>query len=132
MWQKYTEELHKKDLDELDNDYGVVTYLESDILQYEVNGTLRSITMNKASGGDGIPAELFKILKDDAVKGLHSIVSKFGKPSRDHRTGKGKFSFKFQIRVVLKNVQTARKLCLHMGSKKESKGIPEEPLLPFL
>ena len=79
MWQKYTEELHKKDLDELDNDYGVVTHLESDILQYEVNWTLRNITMNKASGGDGILAELFKILKDDAVKALYSICQQIWK-----------------------------------------------------
>ena len=85
MWQKYTEELHKKDLDELDNDYGVVTHLESDILQYEVNGTLRSITMNKASGGDEIPAELFKIKKKkqkqkgDTIKVLHLICQQIWK-----------------------------------------------------
>ena len=130
-WQEYTEELYKKGIDDPDNHDGVVTYLELDILVYEVKWALGSITTNKASGSDGIPAELFKILKDDAVKVLHSIVSKFGKPSSDHRTGKGKFSFKFQIRVVLKNVQTARNLCLHMGSKKASKGIPEEHLLLF-
>ena len=72
-WQEYTEELHKKDLQNPDNHNGVTTQLEPDILECEVKGALRSITMNKASGGDGIPIELFQILKDDAVKVLHSI-----------------------------------------------------------
>ena len=66
-WQEYTEELHKKDLNDSDNYDGVITHLESDILECEVKLTLGSITTNKASGGDGIPAELFKILKDDAA-----------------------------------------------------------------
>ena len=70
-WQKYTEKLYKKDLHNPDNHDGVVTDLEPDILEYEVKWALRSITMNKASGGDGIPVELFQILKDDAVKVLH-------------------------------------------------------------
>ena len=73
-WQKYTEELYKKkSLNDSDNHDGVVTHLEPDILEYEVKWALGSITMNKAGGGDGIPAELFRILKDDAVKVLHSI-----------------------------------------------------------
>ena len=72
-WQEYTEELNKKGLNDLDNQNGVVTHLEPDILDCEVKGALGSITTNKASGGDGIPVELFQILKDDAVKGLHSI-----------------------------------------------------------
>ena len=73
-WQEYTEELYKKkDLHGLDNHNGVITYLEPDILECEVKWALGSITMNRASGGDGIPVELFKILKDDAVKLLHSI-----------------------------------------------------------
>ena len=73
-WQKYTEELYKKkSLNDSDNHDGVVTHLEPDILEYEVKWALGSITMNKAGGGDGIPAELFQILKDDAVKVLHSI-----------------------------------------------------------
>ena len=67
-WQEYTEELHKKDLNDPDNHDGVITHLQPDILECKVNWALGSITMNKASGGDGIPAELFKILKDDAVK----------------------------------------------------------------
>ena len=72
-WQEYTEELYKKDLHEPDNHNGVITHLEPDILDCEVRLDLGSITMNKASGGDGILAELFQILKDDAVKVLHSI-----------------------------------------------------------
>ena len=66
-WQEYTEELYKKDLHDWDNHYGVITHLKPDILEYEVKWVLGSITMNKASGDDGIPVELFQILKDDAV-----------------------------------------------------------------
>ena len=72
-WQKYTEELYKKELHKQDNHDGVITHLEPDILECEVKWALESITTNKASGGDGIPIELFQILKDDAVKVLHSI-----------------------------------------------------------
>ena len=72
-WQEYTEELYKKDLHNQDKHDGVITHLEPDILEYEVKWALESITMHKASGGDGIPVELFQILKDDAVKVLHSI-----------------------------------------------------------
>ena len=72
-WQEYTEELYKKGLNGLNNHDGVVTHLEPDILECEVKWALGSITMNKASGGDGIPAELVQILKDDAVKVLQSI-----------------------------------------------------------
>ena len=72
-WQEYPEELYKKGLNDLDNHHGVVTHLEPDILEYEVNWALGSITTIKASGGDGIPAKLFQILKDDTVKVLHSI-----------------------------------------------------------
>ena len=71
-WQEYAE-LYKKDLHDQDNHDGVITHLEPDILEYEVRWALESITMNKASGGDGIPVELFQILKDDAVKVLYSI-----------------------------------------------------------
>ena len=71
-WEEYTEELYKKDLHNPDNHDGVITHLEPDILECEVKCALRIITANKASG-DGIPAELFQILKDDAVKVLHSI-----------------------------------------------------------
>ena len=72
-WQEYTEELYKKDLHDPDNHDGVITHLEPDILECKVKWALRSITMNKTRGGDGIPAELFQILKDDAVKVLHSV-----------------------------------------------------------
>ena len=76
-WQEYTEELYKKDLHNQDNNDGVITHLEPDILECEVKGALESITMNKASGDDGIPVELFQILKDDAAlsKVLLSITS---------------------------------------------------------
>ena len=72
-WQEYTEELYKKELHDPDNHNGVITHLEPDILECEVKWALESITTNKAGGGDGFPVELFQILKDDAVKGLHSI-----------------------------------------------------------
>ena len=80
-WQEYTEELYKKkkDFHDLDNHDGVITHLEQDIIECEVKWTLGSITMNKASGGDGIPVELFQILKDDAVKVLHSICQQIWK-----------------------------------------------------
>ena len=72
-WQEYMEELYEKDLHHLDNHNGVITHLEPDILEFEVKWALGSITTNKASGGDGIPVELFQIVKDDAVKVLHSL-----------------------------------------------------------
>ena len=72
-WQEYTEELYKKDFNDPDNHDGMITHLETDILDSKGKWALGSITMNKASGGDGIPVELFQILKDDAVKVLHSI-----------------------------------------------------------
>ena len=72
-WQEYTEELYKKDLHDPDNHDGMITHLEPDILEFEVKWSLGSITMNKASGGDGISVELFQILKDDAMKVLHSL-----------------------------------------------------------
>ena len=72
-WQEYTEELYKKDLHDPDNHSDVITHLEPDILECEVKWALESITRNKASGSDGIPVELFQILKDDVVKVLHSI-----------------------------------------------------------
>ena len=78
-WKEYTEALYKKDLHDPDNHEGVLTHLEPDILECKVKWALGSITMNKASGGDGIPAELFQILKDDAVNVLHSICQPFGK-----------------------------------------------------
>ena len=78
-WQEYTKELYKKELHDPDNHNGVITDLEPDILECEVKWALGSITMNRASGSDGIPVELFQILKDDAVKVLHSICQQFWK-----------------------------------------------------
>ena len=78
-WQEYTEELYKKNLHDTDNHDGVIIHPESDILECEVKWALESITMNKASGGDGIPVELFQILKGDAVKVLHSICQQIWK-----------------------------------------------------
>ena len=78
-WQKYTEELYKKDLHDQDNHHGVITHPEPDILECEVKWALGSITTNKASGGGGIPVELFQILTDDVVKVLHSICQQIWK-----------------------------------------------------
>ena len=100
-WQEYTEELYKKDLHNPDKHNGVITHLEPDLLECEVKWVLGSITMNKASGGDGIPVELFQILKGDAV-----YASKFGKLSSGDRTGKGQFSFQSQRKAMPKNAQT--------------------------
>ena len=88
----------------------MITHLEPDILEYEVKWALGSITMNKASGGDEIPVELFQILKEDAVKVLHLCASKFGKLRSGHRTGKGQISFQFQRKALPKNVQTTAQL----------------------
>ena len=80
-WQEYTEELYKKDLHDPDNHDGMITHLEPDVLDCEVKWALQNITTNKASGGDEIPVELFQILKDDAVKVLHSICQQIWKNS---------------------------------------------------
>ena len=111
-WQEYTEELYKKDLHDPDNHDGVITHLKPDILECEVKWALGSITTNKASGGDGILVELFKILKDDTVKALHSIY-KFGKLSSGHRTGKCQFSFQSLRKGMPKNVQIPHN-CTHL------------------
>ena len=105
-WQEYTEELYKKDLHDPDNHNGVITNLEPDILECKVKQALGSITTNKASGGGGIPVELFQILKDDAMKVHTQYASKFGKFSSGHRTGKGQFSFQSQRKAMSKNAQT--------------------------
>ena len=78
-WQEYIQELYKKDLQDPDNHNGVITHLESDVLELEVKWALESITVNKTSGGDGIPVELFQILKDDAMKVVHSICQQIWK-----------------------------------------------------
>ena len=96
----------QKYLHDPDNHDAVISNLEPDILECEVKWALESITMNKASGGDGISVDLFEILKDDAVKELHSICQQFGKLSSGHRTGKGQFSFQSQRKAMPKNAQT--------------------------
>ena len=88
----------------------MITHLEPDILECDVKWALGSITMNKASGGDGIPVELFQILKDNAVKVLTPYARKFGKLSSGHRAGKGQFSFQSQRKAMPKNAQTTAHL----------------------
>ena len=109
-WQEYTEELHKKDLHDPDNHDGVITHLEPDILKCEVKWALESITTNKASGGDGIPVELFQILKDDAVKVLHSICQQIWKTQQWSQDWKGQFSFQSQRKAMPRNAQTTAQL----------------------
>ena len=87
-WQEYTEELYKKDLHDPDNHDSVITHLEPDILKFKIKWALGSITTNKASGGDGIPIELFQVLKDDAVKVLHSICPQIWKTQQWPQDGK--------------------------------------------
>ena len=103
-WQEYTEELYKKDLHNPGNHDGVITHLEPDILECEVKWALERITTNKASGGDGIPVELFQFLQDDAMKVLHSHASRFGNLSSGHSTAKGQFSFQSLRKATPKNV----------------------------
>ena len=94
-WQQYIEELYKKDLHDPDNHDGMITYLESDILEYRIKWALGSITMNKANGGDGIPAELLQILKDDAVKVLHSVCQQIWITQQWPQNWKSQFSLQF-------------------------------------
>ena len=89
--KEYTEKLYKKDLHDPDNNDGVITHLEPDILECEVKWALESITMNKASGGDGIPVELFQIQKDDAMKVLHSVCQQIWKTQQWPRNWKSCF-----------------------------------------
>ena len=109
-WQEYTEELYKRDLHDPDNHDGLITHLEPDILECEVKWALGKITMNKASVDDGIPTDLFQILKMMLCKYCTQYASKFGKLSRDHRTGKGQFSFQSQRKAMPKNAQTTAQL----------------------
>ena len=90
----------KKDLHDPDNHDGVITHLELDILECEIKWALGSITTSKAGGGNGIPVELFQILKDDAVKVLHSKCQQLWKTQLGHGTGKGQFSFQFQRKAM--------------------------------
>ena len=105
-WQECTEELYKKDINDPDNHDGVIIHLEPDILECEVKWTLESITTNKASGGDGIPVELFQMLKDDAVNVLHSICQQIWKTRQWLVTGKVQFSFQSLRKAMPKNSQS--------------------------
>ena len=109
-WQEYTEELYKKDLHDSDNHDGVITHLEPDILECEVKWALGSITTNKASGGDGIPAELFQVLKDDAVK-FAALNMPANLENSAVATGlENMFSFQSQREAMPKNAQTTTQL----------------------
>ena len=103
-WQEYTEELYKKDLHDPDNQDGMISHLEPDILECEVKWALGSITKNKASGGDEIQVELFQIQKKILLKCCTQYATKFGKLSSGQRTGKGQFSFPTQRKAMPKNV----------------------------
>ena len=109
-WQEYTEELYKKVLHDPDNHDGVITHLEPGILECEVKWALESITTNKASGGDGILVELFQILKDNAVKVLHSIFQQIWKTQQWPQDWKSQFSFQSQRKATPKNAQTTARL----------------------
>ena len=110
-WQQCTEELYKKDLHDPDNHNGVITHLEPDILECEVKWALESIATNKASGCDGIPVELFQVLKDDVVKVLHAICQQIWKTQQwPQATGQGQFSFQSQRKTMSKNAQTTAQL----------------------
>ena len=117
-WQEYTEELYKKDLHDPGNHNTVITNLKPDIIECEIKWALGSITKNKASGGDGIPAELFYVLKYDVIKVLHSICQQIWKTWQWPQDRKNQFSFQFQRKAVPKNVQTIPQLhSLHMLAK---------------
>ena len=109
-WQEYTEELYKKGLHDPDNHDGVITHLEPDILECEVKWALGSIAMNKAGGGDGIPVEPFHILKDDAVKLLHSIGQQIWKTQKWPQDWKRSVFIPIQRKTMPKNAQTTAQL----------------------
>ena len=109
-WQEYTEELYKKDLCDPDNHDGVITHLEPDILECEVKWALGSITTNKASGGDGIPFELFQILKDDAVRVPRSICQQIWKTQQWPQDWKRSGFIPIPKKAMPKNVQTTAQL----------------------
>ena len=109
-WREYTEELYKKELYNQDNHDGVITHLEPDILECEVKWALEGITMNKTRGGDGISAELFQILKDDAVKVLHSICQQIGKTQQWPQDWKRSIFIPIPRKAMPKNAQTTTQL----------------------
>ena len=109
-WQEYTEELYKKDFHNPDNHDDLITHLDPNILQCKVKWALGNITMKTASGGDGIPVELFQILKDDAVKVLHSIYQQIWNTQQWPQDWKSQFSFQSQRKAMPKNAQTTAQL----------------------
>ena len=109
-WQEYTEELYKKDLHDPDNHNDVITHLESYILECEVKWALGSVTLNKASGGDGIPVNLFQILKDDAVKVLHSLCQQIWKTQQWPQGWKRSVFLPIPRKAMPKNAQTTAQL----------------------
>ena len=109
-WQEYTEELYKRDLHIQDNHDCMITHLEPDILECEVKWALESITMNKASGGDGIPVELFQILKDDAVKVLHSVCQQIWKTQQWPQDWKRSVFIPIPRKAMPENSQTTAQL----------------------
>ena len=109
-WQEYTEEPYKKDVNDPDNYGGVITHLEPDILKCKVKWALGSITTNKASGADGIPVELFQILKDDTVEVLQSICQQIRKTQQWPQDWKMSVSFQSQRKAMQKNAQTTTQL----------------------
>ena len=117
-WQEYTEELYKKDLHDPDNHDGVITHLDADILECEVKRALGSITTSKASGGDGIPVELFQILKDDAVNVLHSVCQQTGKTQQWPQDWKRSVFIPIPKKAMPKTIQTTTQLhSSHMLAK---------------
>ena len=121
-WQEYIEELYKKDLHDPDNHDDVITNLEPDTLECEVKWALESITTKKGSGGDGIPVELFQILKMMLLKCCTQYASKFEKLSSGHKTKEGQFSFQPQRRAMPKDVQTTVQLhSFHMLARLSQK-----------
>ena len=109
-WQEYTEELYKKDLHDPDNHDGVIMHLEPDTLECKVKWALGSITMNKANRSDGIPVELFQILKDDAVKVLHSVCQQIWKIQQWPQDWESQFPFQSQRKAMPNNAQTTAQL----------------------
>ena len=107
---RITEELYKKDLHDPDNHDGVITHLEPDIMECEVKWALEIITTNKASGGNGIPVELFQILKDDAVKGLHSIYQQIWKTQKWSQNWKRSVFISIPRKAMQKNAQSTTQL----------------------
>ena len=108
--QQYTEQLYQKDLHNPDNHDGVIIHLESDILECKVKWAIGSITMNKTSGHDGIPVELFQVLKDDAVKVLHSLCQQMWKTKQWPQDWKRSVSFQSLRKAMPKNLQTTAQL----------------------